>query len=123
MTTQTLTANRKSIISSILTAFTHSDLKPIMQMMVDRVGEFYTIEEMVIHVLNDYKNINGQFSLVEDNTVHTSGLNMTDAIEMRNRHANCFPGSQYKILPDSAVTHLERGESIAERHMRIARKY
>lgn len=63
------------------------------------------------------------YALVENGVIHTEGLTLEDANEMKQRHHNCFPECIWEVLPMSAVIGMEKAEGILERHKRIAKRY
>ena len=63
------------------------------------------------------------YALIENGVIHTSGLSLSDANEMKERHQRCFPIITWEVLPDSATIGMDKGEGILERHMRISMKY
>ncbi len=64
-----------------------------------------------------------QYALIENGAIHTDGLSYEDAIEMLNRHQNCFPYQNWKVFESSQVVGLDKLEGILQRHARISAKY
>jgi len=66
---------------------------------------------------------NKLYALIENGVIHTGGISLEDAIEMKERHSRCFPECNWEVLPMNAVIGMDKAEGILERHMRISAKY
>jgi hypothetical protein len=64
-----------------------------------------------------------QYALIENGKIHTDELSYEDAMEMLNRHKNCFPMNDWKVLESNQVLGMDKAEGILQRHARIAARY
>jgi len=64
-----------------------------------------------------------EYALIENYTIHTSDISLSDAEEMLQRHKNCFPDHRWEIKKMSDVVGWEKGEGILQRSRRIAMRY